>query len=912
MSAKIQFSKMKIGMLLFWTIVLLPLISLSEINISPYVPNSNLLFSEIDLKIVGPENLCLVFGNVLGTYSAGGDVGDVFEWKITDSSGQLIFDRTGGIQVETILVVFPTTGSYTVSLKVRRGTIPDFYQEELAVVVQMGPELALKPDYLLCSGGPANLIALNPATPNLAEFTVLWKDISGNLVGTGNEFLAYTEGYYLVEIFQTDAFGNNSCVINGTTYVGPPIDFQIITSSTTVCEGEIIDFGLDTPLSGDWFIQKDFSGSRNQIESGFETSINTSSLSGPGLYLVTFQTTTPDFPECFSEKTIGFELLETPEITVTIQNQPDDCISPNGAFTVSVNSDIDALYIPELNLVEGAIAAGVERTFSNLEPQVYTVVIEKNGCQITQLVSLDAQNPPVSPNPPSQLSPSLTLQNETCSTEGSSSGKVSIDFGTSISNGEYRILAIGKGEITKGSIASTGATDINLSAGSYLLEMKVDGCTYPIQSISINSAAQVEFTVPTELNICESFTLTPQTDQNLSFTLTHPDSTTETINAGQGFTLTQAGQYSILGVGQDANVTLCSKRVEFTTSLSTAITFSPLLVEEKCFDPIKYEIDLQGIPIENTSIRWLNDEGEIVGRGQLFFPTGLGTFSLIVQPLFSGFCPVEPVKFEVIAPITSVPMDLEANKICPIPNTAIITLETNETEVSQTNWTFFDENDQRIELDEFDGLFEIEVNVPGAFEVVAYNQLGCEIGRNFILVEETELVTLPDLDDAYGVCSEGKKGPILDPGSFEEYFWYFEEKLVSTNPQFSPNEVGDYQLLVTTADGCEFSASFRTYDACSFSYVMPNAMVLGDPEKNFEVRVSEGITTVELFIINRQGALVHYDQTAEIPFGEAILIWDGKVSEAYITPGSYVVLLLGKNPLYQFEQKITGSLLVIE
>lgn len=907
-----QFSKLKIGICIFWAIIFLPLHSISGINTSLAAPNDPILSSAADPKIVGPENLCLVFGNVIGTYSAGGEAGDVYDWIITNSSGLEIFARSGGIQLETIQVIFPETGSYTVSLKVRRGTNPDFYGEVLTVVVQMGPELALKSDYLLCAGLPSNLTAINPTTPNLSDFSFEWKDPEGNLIGTGNELLAYSEGFYFIELFQTDASGARSCIINGTTYVGPPIDFQIIPTSTTVCEGETISFGLDTPLSGDWFIQKDFTGSKNQLESGFETSINTSGLSGPGLYLVTFQTTNPNFPECISEKVIGFELLETPEITVTIQNQPDDCTRSNGAFTVGVNSDIDALYIPELNLVEGAIAAGVERTFTNLESQIYTVVIEKNGCQITQLVSLDASNPAVSPNPPSQLSPSLTLQDEICGAGGTSSGKISIDFGTSISNGEYRILAIGRGEITKGVIASTGITEINLSAGSYLLEMKVDGCSYPIQSISIKSAAQVEFTVPTEINICESFSLIPQTDQNLSFTLTQPDGTTETISAGKDFTLIQAGKYSILGVGQDVNNTLCSKRVEFTTSLTSAISFSPFLVEEKCFDPIKYEIDLQGISIENTSIRWLNDQGEIVGRGQLFFPTGLGTFSLIVQPLFSGFCPIEPVEFEVIAPITSVPMDLEANKICPIPNTATITLKTNETEVSQTNWTFFDENDQRLELDEFDGFFEIEVNVPGAFEVVAYNQLGCEIGRNFILVEETELVTLPDLEEAYGVCSEGKKGPILDPGSFEEYFWYFEEKLVSTNPQFSPNEVGDFRLLVRTADGCEFSASFRTYDACSFSYVMPNAMVLGDSQRKFEVWVSEGITTVELFIINRQGSLIHHNLSNEISFEEPLFIWDGKVSGDYIPSGTYSVVLVGKNPLYQFEEKITGSLLVIE
>lgn len=893
-------------MCLFWAIIFLLPISKSGINASPYPSNEHIVTSAADPKLDGPENLCLVFGNVMGTYSAGGEDGDVYDWEITNSSGTVIFGRSGGVQLETIQVIFPETGNYKVSLKVRRGTNLDFFKEELNVVVQMGPELALKSDYLLCSGVPTTLTAINPATPNISEFSFEWKDLGENIIGTGNELLAYSEGFYFVELYQTDASGDRSCIINGTTFVGLPVDFQIVPSSTAVCEGGSINIELDTPLSGDWFVQKDSAGEKTKVGSGFVIDIDADNLSGPGLYLVTFQLIIPEYPACVSEKVIGFEILERPGLTLTILNQPDDCISQNGGFKVSVDSDIDALFIPELNIVEGPMLAGEEKTFNNLQSQVYSVLIEKNGCQITQLAVLEAQISPLS------TIPIVTILNETCDTEGIKNGVVAIDLGTNITDGEYRVLTVGRGEQSKGVIPEDGKTSLNLPSGSYLIEMKADGCTYPIQTVTIEKAAQVEFTVPSALNICETFTLKPETEQSLIFTITLPDGSTETINSGEDFSFDVAGEYSILGVGQGDNASLCPKQYNFTTTITSAISFSPVLSIEKCFDPIKYEIDLQGISIEDASIRWLNDQGEIVGRGQLFFPTGLGTFSLIVQPLFSGICPVEPVEFEVIAPITSVPMDLEANKICPIPNTAIITLKTNETEVSQTNWTFFDENDQRIELDQFDGLFEIEVNVPGAFEVVAYNQLGCEIGRNFILVEKTELVTLPDLNDAYGVCSEGKKGPVLDPGLYKEYYWYLGEELVSTNPQFSPQEVGQYTLSVITEDGCEFSSSFRTFDTCTFSYVFPNAMVLGDSQRNFEVWVSEGIATVELFIINRQGSLIHHDQSNEISSEEPLFVWDGKVSGDYIPAGTYTIVLVGKNPLYQFEEKITKSLLVIE
>lgn len=894
-------------MLMIWISLFLPLITLSGSHYSLNARYNHILSQIDDPKLIGPGNLCLVFGSVIATYSAGGDLNDVFSWEVINSSGEVIFAKNGGEQLQSIQVVFSEIGNYTVKLKVRRGTDSNFFEEQLLVRVQMGPELAILSDYLLCAGAPANLVALDPTTPNLSDFTIEWTDIEGNIIGTGNELLAYNPGFYLFELFQTDALGIRSCVITGSTFVGPPIDFEIVPSSTSICEGSTINFRLDTPLSGDWFIQKDFTGTRTSISRGFEISINTNDLLGPGLYLVTFQTSNPIFPNCTSEKIIGFEVLKNPELTATIVDRPDECTSQNGSFTVILNSDIDSLYIPELDVIEGPFAAGEEITFSNLLPQVYSVVINKNGCQITELVVMDAVITPT------QLNPTVTLQEETCNSEGINNGIVTVDFGSSIpSIGEYRVLILGKGEIEKGEIPIDGQFEINLLTGSYLLEFKVEGCTYPIQTIQIEGAPQVEFTVPRSLNICETFSLKPESDQNLNFILTFPDGRVETINSEQSFQLTDAGSYTIVGVSQDENSSLCPRKIEFVASFSPTISFAPILAVEKCFDPIKYEVELEGIALEAASIRWLNEEGKIVGRGPIFYPPSLGSFSLLVQPTSSGFCPVVPVSFEVVNPVTSVTMDLKADKICPSPSVSFVTLETNENEVKETEWIFFDENDGRRELEEFDGLFEIEVSIPGTYEVVAYNLLGCEIGRNYIRVEGNEVLALPNLEEEYGVCIKGNKGPLLDPGAFEEYFWYMREQLVSTSPQFSPQKVGDYSLRVITSEGCEIVKSFSTFDACSFEYVFPNAMILDDPKRNFEVRVTEGIAEVQLFILNRQGSLIHHDQSEEIPFGEAFLKWDGKVNGANIPTGTYVIVLIGKNSLYQFEEKITGSLLVLE
>jgi hypothetical protein len=864
-------------------------------------------------KIVGPDALCVVFGQVVGSFSAGGDVGDVYDWTVTNPAGEVILTRSGGEQLETIQVVFSEIGTYAVYLQVRRGTDFNYYQETKAVEVQKGPELALLPDYLLCAGSPTLLTALDPNSPDLSEFTIEWKDIEGNILGTGNEYLTYSAGYHLVELYRTGANGAQSCLITGSTFVGPPIDFEIVLSSTTFCEGGSIQIGLDTPLSGDWFIQKGFSGARESAGQGFDIEFESDDLNGPGLYIVTFQTTSEDYPDCISERSIGFELLESPKASITITGQPDDCIQSNGSFDLTLISDVDAIYIPELNFSGGAFLAGQTIPFPDLEPKVYSVVLEKGGCQITTLIQLDAKNPPVTSNPPSQTPPTISKTDETCTPTGVNPGRIQVDFGIPIPNGIYRILQNGKGLVDSGQIPTDGEFEVSLRNGSYLLELNIDGCTYPIESIVIDDAPQVDFTVPTELNICETFELIPDTEEDIRFTLTYPDGTEETLNTGQAFTLIEEGTYSILGVGMGNNANLCPKTIELSATFSTNISFAPYLAVEKCFDPIKYEIDLQGIAIEEASIRWFNDQGDIVGRAPEFYPSGIGFYSLLVQPLESGYCPVEPVEFEVVPQITAVPMELEATKICPLPSFGIVTLTTDEEEVANTEWIYYDSLNNRQELPDFSGLFEIEVTEAGTYEAVTFNQLGCEIGRNLIEVEASTLLTPPQLDDTYAICSKKNNMDGINPGDYESYEWYFEDELVSTSSTYKPTLVGEYSLTVTTIDGCVFTDSFTTYDACDFQVVFPNALVIGDSNRNFGVIVSEGVTEASLYILNRQGALIYQEDTQEIAYETPILQWDGMMLNGKKVPlGTYVVVLLLRNPTYGFEEKLTSSLLVIE
>lgn len=866
--------------------------------------------------LTGDTNLCIVINGIIGNYSAGGAPGDVYEWTITNSSGEISFNRSGGEQYENIQFLFTEVGEHLVTLKIRRGTDPNFYQESLKVKVQKGPNIALQPDYLLCGDAPALLTALDPTTPRISDYTIIWKslDENGNEVpiGTGNEFLTSSSGYHVVELYFTNSDGTQACTIKGSTFVGPPIDFKINQSAEQICEGASIAFGTDTPLSGEWFIRKKGTSTKTSLGKAFDISIKSSELNGPGEYEVFFSAEDPKYPDCPSERKISFELLESPSFDVQILASPNDCVASNGSFQITSNSDLATLEIPELGVIEGPVSSGQTFIYPNLDPKVYSIIVSQGGCEITQLVQLETKNPPITPSSPTQFTPIITTSPETCTTNGVSQGKVLVDFGQTISVGEYRVLSTTKGQISAGSIPSSGLFQSELSAGSYVLELIVDGCSYPFESFTIVEQSEVEYSIPENFFICESFQFIPETQEDLLFTLTYPDGTQQSLVYGNPFLVNTAGKYILIGEDRNSSSGLCAKVETFDVTLSSAITFAPLHVEDGCFKPIQYKADIQGLTADETSIRWFNSDGVIVGRSLEFYPAEVGFYSLLVQPLASGFCDVAPVEFEVVPPVTSVPMELEATIICPEPGTSLVTLTTDEDEVLEIEWIFYDLNDQRKELTQFNNLFEIEVNIAGTYEAVAYNKLHCEIGRNLILVEETTLLTLPNLDESYPMCSKENTMTPIDPGEYAKYEWYFGNQLVSSQRLFKPAQVGEYQLLVTTEDGCIFEDNFRTYDVCNYQIVYPNAMILEDTERDFRVLLSEGVTDAELFILNRQGELIFHAATSEIPIATPVLTWDGKSNGKWVPTGTYVVVIMLRNSVYGFEEKEIGSLTVLD
>jgi len=858
------------------------------------------------LPISGETSLCLVIGGVLGTYTAGGELGDVYDWTVTNSAGDILDNKSAG-NLQTYKFLFITEGQFTVSLSVRRGALANFSNDNISISIQKGPNWALLPDYLLCRSDPTELTALDPQTPNLGSYSITWTDVAGTILGTGNRLIAQFPGRYLVESFLINPDGSPSCLLNNSTFVGPAIDFEILKSTTQLCEGKSVTLETDTPIAGEWFVQKVGDPNRISFGTAFQISVNYSELNGPGNYYLIFVAEDPNNPTCPSERISSIELLEGPQISISNIVNPDDCNSTDGSFDIIINSDLESLEILELNFSQTGISAGTTLSFPNISPKFYTITAVQNECESISVLPLESTNA-------SLITNTLTVSkiDETCSPTGVNKGVVTLNFNQIVSNGMYRLFSYQSGFVEAMPIDNVVMQEIKLSAGKYILEISVGGCTYPLKEIKIENQAEVEFTIPKELAICESFELIPSTAESLTFSLTYPDGSVKSASSGNGFVLTEAGSYSLIGESKNQSSGLCAKTIVFNTTLSSQISYQPVLIVGQCFDPISYSAQINGFLPEEVSIRWLNAAGDIVGRFPIFYPADQGTYSLSVQPLKSGYCPGNPIEFNVVAPITSVEMILKAGKICPNPELATLTLTTNKDDVKSVKWIFYDPVNNREELDALDGLFEVQVSKVGYYEAVAYNKNGCEIGRTIQPVDKSSLSSTPAIESTYAACSEDNTISVIDPGDFASYEWYFDSKLVSKASTFKPDQFGIYTLIVTTEDKCQFTVEFTTYDVCNIQVIFPNAMQLDNPVKDFTVVVSQEVMEAELFIMNRQGELIYHGLQKDVLANTAILFWDGRVNGKNSILGTYSVVVILRNPAYGVEQKITGTLLILD
>ena len=884
--------------------LIIPIFSFAATDLS-HTSTKTLMWQPV---LTGPDQLCLIFGSALADFSGGGNPAtDVYNWSVIHPNGSEHFSRSGGATFQTVSVQFSETGNYTINLSVRRGNDIIYSGSKILNVIK-GPELVIQPDYLLCDFSPAVLTAINPINQNVADYAFEWTNIANEVIGSTNEISVFEEGYYFVTISLANQPGVQTCLLNGTTYVGQPLDFQLNISNTISCESDAIEITVDTPLNGEWEIQKEGESNWMNFGRGYSLLINTrEDLMGPGNYRAAFKVNSARFPNCISQREIFFEVNPGPDFEIRDVNPASDCTTANGRFTFESKTPIDFFRIPELNIQMTNLGNDEVMVFDNLLPGIYTVETRTNACvQINLVIVANA-------SPPAAILFEVIETAESCSNTGRENGGLLINFLNGPFSGTFRIVNSYGEAVASGTLTNRYNFEIALTGGLYALEIvSQNACKLPENRIiEILAESPVNFTIPNELIICESFEFIPETNQNLIFTLIDPSGESQIQTSGNPFHLTMEGNYSLIGRSNSSPSVGCNFTREFRVVRVQAPEFDPVLASADCFGNRIYRAELYGLPAMQYIFRWYDEDFNIVGRSETWYPIGYGTFYLDVQPRGSAPCAFNPKSLVVREPVFEVEVELEASLICP-QQVGSITLTTDFEEVFMIEWIYISDDGIQNNLSQFENEREIFADLPGTYEAVVFNEANCEIGRNMIMVFESMNDERPAINPFYSVCESSNYGEIVDPGIFASYAWYLQGEFISNEPRLSLRRAGNYRLVVTNEDGCVFESSFSTFEDCTFQHILPTGMELKSSDKLFELYVNDAVEEAKLWIYNRQGELIHFCEGQNIQSRVAFCQWDGTVQGKLIPPGSYSVVLNIVSNRFGLDRKFTSKLVILD
>ncbi|TDQ15044.1 CHU domain-containing protein [Algoriphagus boseongensis] len=750
-------------------------------------------------ELTGPDRLCNVFGSIIGSFSGGGNpLTDVYSWRILGPSNQVLFTGSGGAGFQTISFTFSINGQHKVELQVTRGGI-EVGKFSNTVDVIKGPEIVLNDQYLTCNSEAITLIAISPSDPNLDKYSFQWKDSFGIQVGDKNEFTTEILGSYTVEFYFLNSLGIKECTTILKTEIIETQTTNLIIDKISACPDETITVKTNPQLSGNWFIKETSSGI--EFPFGYSTQLSIRpilDLPNPGTYTAIFRAESPSNPNCDIEKTVNFSYFEKPNLKFLDPQISSGCNIPDGEVSIEALTEINFLEIKGGSLSYTNIKVGDILNFPNLKSGSYTITAQLGGCQntFTAIVPLD--------NPPDQLEFAIQdIQPEKCTPKGKQNGSFKVILQNGPFDGSFRIVNERGAIIREEDTGSTSEIFIEIPGGIYFFEIfDKNDCSLPEpKEIIIPSVDLVQFGIPDEINICQSYDLMPETDQGLVFTLEFPDGTEEIKQKGEPFTLTQAGLHKLIGYIPN-QTEICPDLKEFQVTLVDAVDYAPVLVNQDCFGNRTYKADIFGKDPNTVIFRWYNENNDLVGTGQFLNPVSNGIFKLEVQPANTESCPIQPIEFEIKEPILAVDLTLNPTKLCEYGPKAIVDLLfTFPEEVTDIEWRRYDELGNIEPLPQFKDKKQILAEVAGIYEASVYSRIpsinkDCELGRSTIdlnlILDKVDF----DVPSTLSICDPYSLIPdSSSPLEFELTYPDGSIQIKNWNESFIIDQEGTYTIL---------------------------------------------------------------------------------------------------------------------
>lgn len=891
--------------MLLRTYLLLPIFILfySALGLfNSFFENGYKVLAEPDLQ--GPSGICLSAssGFAYAEFNGGGDPTDVFNWSITDANGFEVY-YLADVGLNTITFAFSATGNYQVNLRVYRGANQNYYQESLAVIVQDGPVFSLPPDVVLCGEDVATIEAVSPTDPNIGSYSFSWTNQAGTELSNQNQFSITEEGRYFITI--TSA----ACTVSATTFAGPSIEVEVTPSSTIACLGETVTYTPDIPLSAAWSYQKAGQTQRTPLGDFFTLNLDTDNLEGTGEYTIFFNAEDEERPGCSVEESFPLIVQESAGFTLTKISDAEDCDATDGSFTITASTVLDEIRVNGVpDAVFTQLNPGDEMVITGLTPKLYVVTATLNGCNVTRVISVDNLNL----DDPILFSSSV--EDAICSPSGLDRGAITLDFEGGPQTGEYTFINT-NGQETSGTFENQESLREELPNGTYYVQVvDQNNCTSPeVETITISSPNQVSFSVPATVTACEFYEFTPESTQDLTYTLTHPDGSTQTGDSTSTFRLVESGSYSVLATPNDPASILCPRTRTMNVTVNEQLEFDYSQRYIDCYGNQIFTAELGDNNASEVIIRWLTQDGVIVGRGVEFFPPSTGNFSLDVQPRASSSCPATPKPFEVIIPSLAVPVTLEAASFCGDDPFSTLTVESSFDEDRHVQWFFTDSLGTTVELLEHKDKREIDVTEEGTYEVVVrrIEEPTCEVGRDSYTLVKLDAIGI-NIEDEYQLCTAENFSPTINPGDFGSYSWILEGMEVNNTPTFKPSVPGNYELVVTDTTGCEASAEFEVTEKCETLVRYPNAVIPGNPLKDFKVYVDPLIENIEIYIYSRSGELVFHCSTTVQDPSQAFCVWDGLINGKNAAIGTYPCVIRVSSVPHEIFEEIKSSIFVVD
>ena len=707
-----------------------------------------------DPELIGPDRLCNIVGSVVGIFSGGGDSAtDVYKWTILAPDGSVLFTRPPGA-FQKIEYTFEQLGVHKVKLEVSRGNQPPSKFEKEVLIIK-GPTFALSSSYKICAGQSIELQAISPASTNFSSYVFNWTNEAGELIGSSNLLSVNIPGKYDVEFYIPDNNSNPICLNRLATSVEILDAVEIVQSSGSVCKDGNITFQTNPPTKGQWFLTSP--GETNPVWLGDSVDVTLTpdiDILNFGEYKLELIIENAENPACSPKASTVFTYQEEPRISFSSSLGATGCFNPDGGLELIAETNLDLISVGGVGSSYGPFTAGDIITIPNLESGAYTLYAYLNGCQNTlgAVVPLD--------DSPTVLAFTIeNIESESCTTSGKTNGS----FEVNLTNGAtYRVLSEKGDVITKQALPTINPFTIDLGGGNYFFEiLDKDSCNLPNRKIiEIPGKSQTNFNIPELLTICGSYDLIPETTEPLLFTLTDPSGNSSSKLAGEPFTITEAGEYSLIGILPDQSE-ICPSQLKLTVSTTDPIPFDPILKSEDCVIGNRvYEAEIYGTDPNTANFLWRNSEGDTIGTGQNLFlsPTSIGTFSLEVQPKDSELCPITPKEFLVKAPVLFVDATINSTKLCEFGPEAIVELTTTSPEaVTDIRWRRFNESGEIEELFEFNNQKTITTRIGGTYEASAYSiipaiQKDCELGRVTFQLDLTPDKVVFDIPEQLTIC----------------------------------------------------------------------------------------------------------------------------------------------------------------